>query len=179
MEVVEGSGTVLELWVLRHAKAAADSPDGTDHSRPLTKRGTAQAQAAARFLSDARSTGVRTARLILCSSAVRARQTAELVLPGLGTEVTLEVERDLYDADADDVLERLTRVWEDVDSVMVVGHNPCLADLAQLMVTPEDNEARHKLENFPTCALAQFSLPAGSWAEVAEGSGRLERLFTQ
>ncbi|MGH9029554.1 MAG: SixA phosphatase family protein [Acidimicrobiales bacterium] len=189
--------------MLRHAKAASDSPDSTDHARPLTKRGRAQGEAAARYVRELHDEGVRLPHLVLTSSAVRARQTADLVLPALGTEVTLEVERDLYEADADDIIGRL-RELDDVagsyevegsettgtattgqegttgkspDSVMVVGHNPAFGDLVDLLVSQEDGEGRSKLGSFPTCALAHIELPVSSWSELEGGIGRLERLF--
>ena len=116
--------------MLRHAKAVADSPDGDDHSRPLTKRGRRQAEAAGHFLADARAAGTDVPQLVLSSSAARALQTAEIVLAAAGSEVTLEVESGLYRADVDDVIECLRRVEDEVSSVMVVGHNPTFAELA-------------------------------------------------
>jgi len=168
----------LHVWVLRHAKAQGESPDGTDHARPLTKRGKAQATEAARFLERARAEGLRVPRLVLCSSAVRAVQTAELVLPALGSEVIFEIEGDLYGADADEVLDRLRAVTESVDSVMVVGHNPTFAELAQLLVSSEDARGMERLDSFPTCALAAIVVPATAWAELGAGNGRLEDMFT-
>ena len=166
-----------QLWVLRHAKAAADSPDGLDHSRPLTKRGRHQAEAAARFLARARTQGALLPRVILCSSATRALQTAELVLPALGNEVTLQVERDLYRGRRDGVVRRVRGVEEDVLSLMVVGHNPTFAELALSLVSEADAAGRSRLEDFPTCALAQIGMPIAAWAQLAVGTGRLEALF--
>lgn len=164
--------------MLRHAKAAAESPDGTDHTRALTEQGRAQAAAAAEFLEAARAEdAARVPRLVLCSSAVRAVQTAELVLPALGTEVAFEIEEDLYQADAEDVVERLRTITEPVDSVMVVGHNPAFAEVVQLLVSDDDAGATKKLEFFPTCAIAEIVVPAASWQDLEERTGRLERLF--
>jgi phosphohistidine phosphatase len=117
-------------------------------------------------------------RLILCSSAARAVQTAELVLSALGTEVTLEVERDLYRADADGLIERLRRVEDEVSSVMVVGHNPAFAELALLLLSEADTGGRDRLASFPTCALAQIGLRTAAWSDLVAGSGRLVELFT-
>ena len=116
-------------------------------------------------------------RLVLCSSAARALQTAELVLPALGDEVTLEVERDLYEARPGDVVERIRRVEHDVSSVMVVGHNPTFADLVSSMVSEADASGRRRLEDFPTCALAQIVVQIPAWAQLELATGRLEELF--
>lgn len=165
------------IWVLRHAKAAADSPDGDDHSRPLTTRGKRQAEAAREFLYDLGGTGAPLPLLVLCSTAIRAVQTAELVLPALGPEVTFDVERDLYTADADEVIDRLRQVDDDVSSVMVVGHNPAFADLVLLLVSDSDIAGRGKLATYPTCALAQIALGSAGWTELDEHCGRLVNLF--
>ncbi len=165
------------VWVLRHAKAAADSPDGDDHSRPLTKRGRRQAEAAAEFLSDVGAAGAPLPSLVLCSTAARAVQTAELVLPALGSQVTLDLERDLYTADADDVIDRLRQLDDDVSSVMVVGHNPALGDLVLLLVSNSDVAGRRQLEVYPTCALARIALGSDSWARLSEHCGTLENFF--
>lgn len=169
--------SIRHVWVLRHAKAVAASPDGDDHSRSLTRRGRRQAEAAQRFLSDARAGGAAVPRLVLCSSAARALQTAELVLPALGDEVMLEVERHLYTADADELIERLRRVEVEVASVMVVGHNPAFAELALLLLSKADTAGCSRLVSFPTCAVAQIGLRTATWADLVAGSGRLEELF--
>jgi phosphohistidine phosphatase len=165
------------VWVLRHAKATAGSSEGDDHSRSLTKRGMRQAEAARRFLVGVHAGGATLPRLVLCSSAARALQTAEIVLPALGTEVTLEVERDLYTADADDVIERLRRVEDEIASVMVVGHNPAFAELVLLLLSEADTDGRSRLEPFPTCALAQIGTRTATWGDFVAGSGYLEALF--
>ncbi len=167
----------LHLWVLRHAKAASESPDGTDHSRPLTRRGRAQAEATRIHLERARSQGAAVPRLVISSSATRAVQTAEAVLPALGTEVVLEVECDLYDSDADEVMDRLRRVEDDTTSMMVVGHNPTFVELVQLLLSDRDRESRRRAESFPTCSLAEISFPADAWSDLCAGAGSLEELY--
>jgi phosphohistidine phosphatase len=161
--------------VLRHAKATSNSPDGTDHSRPLTKRGRAQAALAAQFLTSVRAGGAQVPQLVICSSAVRAVQTAELVLSGLGPVVTLDVEPELYGADPKQMVARLQRVGDHTGSVMVVGHNPTFAELVVLLLAEDDS--RDRVESFPTCALAQIDVAVGSWSELTTGRGHLERMF--
>jgi phosphohistidine phosphatase len=175
-----------KLWVLRHAKATSGSPDGQDHSRALTKKGRAQAQATARHSADLRRSGVPVPRVVVSSSARRAVQTAEIVVEGLDEDVTLEVNDDLYQADPDEVLEVLSRLDDGLRSVMVVGHNPTLAELVELLLSEGEHAASERgdvepgareLSSFPTCALARLSVPAESWGSVEEGSARLEELF--
>lgn len=165
------------VWVLRHAKAAQHADD--DHSRPLTSRGTRQAAELARYLAASPVAGVALPGTVVCSSARRAVQTAELVAVGLGPDVELFVEDALYHADADDVLDRLRALADDGASVMVVGHNPTLHDVALLLLAGADDAGRSRLEQgFPTAALAVVALPAVSWGAVAPGTGTLLDLWT-
>jgi phosphohistidine phosphatase len=114
--------------------------------------------------------------LVLCSSALRTRETLARILPGLGHELTVRIEPSLYSFDADALLERLRDVPSDVGSVMLIGHNPAMQELASLLAR-EGNHLDELREGFPTAALAEVDLGVGSWAELAAGSGRLTRFI--
>jgi phosphohistidine phosphatase len=164
------------VWVLRHAKAAAQGTD--DHSRPLTARGTRQATEVALHIAGGAVGGAALPTTVLCSSARRARRTAELVAAGLAPPPDVFVERALYGADADDVVGRLRELPDDDVSVMVVGHNPTLHELAVLLVDEDDAAGRARLDTgFPTAALAVVALPAASWSALAPGTGTLLELW--
>ena len=166
------------VWILRHAKAASHGSGDDDHSRPLTGRGRRQGAAVARDLTDRVTSGASTPDLVISSSAVRARRTAEAAHGALGDGVPLEIEGDLYGADPDDIVARLRLLPDEVGAVMIVGHNPTFHDLALLLVSADDAEGRTRLEaGFPTAALAIVSLDAQVWTDVVAGSGRLEDLF--
>jgi phosphohistidine phosphatase len=161
---------------LRHAKAAADGPDG-DHSRPLTARGRRQAKALAQYIDGRRASGVRTPKTVLSSSAVRATQTAEIVMAGLDPDAELVIERGLYGADVDDVVTRL-RLEDDPGPLLVVGHNPILHELALMLLGPTDTSGRYQLEQgLPTGALAIVSTGADAWPHLGLGEGRLLDMF--
>jgi phosphohistidine phosphatase len=169
---------VRRLWVLRHAKAASDGPDGDDHSRPLTGRGRRQTTQVRSFVAGRLASGATTPDVVISSSAVRARRTAEPVHEALGAHVPLDIERSLYGADADDIVTRLRLVPDEIGSVMIVGHNPSFHELVLLLVSADDAEGRARLETgFPTAALALVALDVARWSEVGAGSGRLEELF--
>jgi phosphohistidine phosphatase len=166
------------VWILRHAKAASHGSGDDDHSRPLTGRGRRQGDAVARYLTDRVTSGASLPDLVISSSAVRARRTAEAAHSALGDGVPLEIEGDLYGADPDDIVTRLRLLPDDVEAVMIVGHNPTFHDLTLLLVSADDAEGRTRLEaGFPTAALAIVSLDAEVWTDVVAGSGRLEELF--
>jgi phosphohistidine phosphatase len=157
-------GTVAKLLVLvRHAKSSWADPDLADHDRPLNGRGRRAATVVGHHLRD---TG-RVPDLVLCSSAIRARQTLERF--GLPSATDVSIEDPLYGADASELLTRLQAVPAAVGSVLVLGHNPGVEDLVGLLV-----DDRHTVpERFPTAAVAELRLPIGTWEELMPQIGRL------
>src|SRR5439155_17749153 len=117
-----------------------DDPRVDDHDRPLAARGKKAMKAMARHL---RSENVHPS-LVLCSSAKRARQTLERVLPSLGEDVPIEVEDGLYTFEENVLLGRLKKVPASVASVMLVGHNPAMQELALLLAGSGQDLARAK-----------------------------------
>jgi phosphohistidine phosphatase len=165
------------VWVLRHAKAASEGRD--DHSRALTARGRRQATAVGRHIASSPVADVTVPELVLTSSARRAVQTTELVMAELDPSVELMVEKALYGADADDVIEIIRNFGGDAASVMVVGHNPTLHDLALVLLQREDTDGRARLgRGFPTAALAVSAVRTRSWAGLSTGSATLLELYT-
>jgi phosphohistidine phosphatase len=172
---------MLTLTLLRHAKSSWDEPGLDDYDRPLAKRGK---KAAPQMGAALAAMGLRP-DLVLCSGAVRARATLDLVLGKLGAPVP-EVGYDdaLYMAAPDALLARLQRVGrgaagETPRHVMLVGHNPGLEELALLLVGSgaRDDTARMTAK-FPTAAAAVIGFNADSWAGIEPGSGRLEHFLT-
>lgn len=164
------------LWLLRHAKAAAEGLD--DHSRALTPRGRRQAAAVGTYLARACVEGDRVPGLALSSSARRAVETAELVVAELGSGVELVTDRALYGADPDDVVEIVRTQGGDAPSVLVVGHNPTMHELALLLLDESDDDGRARLERgFPTAALALTGVATDSWPGLALGTGTLLDLW--
>jgi phosphohistidine phosphatase len=150
---VPGGGRTL--YLLRHAKSDWSEPL-PDHDRPLNARGHRSAELIAAHL---RAESIRPA-LVLCSSAVRTRETLAHLLPALGDGVTIRVERDLYGAAAVDLRRRLRDVDDAVPSVMIIAHNPGIEDLALELAGTGDRAARARMEaKFPTAGLATLVLP--------------------
>jgi phosphohistidine phosphatase len=160
---------VKRLVLLRHAKSAWDDPALRDRDRPLAPRGRKAAKRVGRW---AKKNEIRP-QLVVCSSAVRARQTLERVLPGLG-EPAVWIEVTLYAASAETLLARVRALPDEVDEAMLVGHNPGLQDLALLLAVPGPKRERARV-NVPTGALVELELEAGRWAEVSPGEARLTR----
>jgi phosphohistidine phosphatase len=161
--VPEPNGSLKRLFLLRHAKSSWDDEGLADHDRPLASRGR---KAAKRIAKHLRSEGI-TPSLVLCSSARRTRETLERI----GPDGDVRIERDLYGASAPELLERLRQVPDATESVMLIGHNPGIQDLAVELAGSGDRlEAMER--KFPTCALATLSVPKG-WRELETGAAEL------
>src|SRR6266576_2330919 len=114
------------LFLLRHAKSSWDDAELADHDRPLAPRGRRAAKLIAEHL---RRQSVPPA-LVLCSSAQRTRETLDRIAPALGEEVPVQIERELYAASEQRLLERLRAITGGVESMLLIGHNPGLEQLA-------------------------------------------------
>ena len=108
--------------------------------------------------------------LVLCSSAVRTRETLELLRPAIETS-SVEIEDELYAASSDELLERIRRVPETVASVMLIGHNPGLEQLAVALASAGD-ELQRLAAKFPTAALATLAV-ATRWSRLAPAGATL------
>jgi len=153
------------LYVLRHAKSSWGDPSLPDHERPLAPRGREACAALRRHCDEA---GIRP-RVVLCSSARRARETLDELARALGDPDVL-VEEGLYHASREDLLARLRLVAE--DSALLVGHNPGLQDLVLLLAAPGALRDR-VAEKLPTGALATLDVET-----IGEGRAELVALVT-
>lgn len=109
--------------------------------------------------------------LVLCSSAARTRETLERVRPALG-DAAVSIEDGLYAASHEAILERLRAVDDGLTSVMVIGHNPGLQDLALALASTGAGLERLRAK-FPTAALATIVVLGGSWSALAPGAAEL------
>lgn len=153
------------LLILRHAKSdrAVDLPD---HERPLTPRGKRAAKTMGQFLASVEIAP----DLILTSSAVRARTTAELLREAGSLTCALELRPQFYGGGPDEVLAELRRLDESVSTVLVVGHEPTWSSLVGLLV----GGGRHVMV---TAALASLQLGIRSWRELGPNVGELNFLL--
>ena len=162
------------LYLLRHAKSDWSDPMLADHDRPLAARGRKAARSMGRFLAHAQPRPA----LVLCSSAVRARETWSEVAVELDAAVEVQFEETLYAARSSELLARIHRLPTLLDSVLFVGHNPGLENLASELAGDGDPNAIRRLsDKFPTAALATISSGA-RWKELSPASCRLESIVT-
>ncbi len=196
------------LWILRHAKAASDAPwGGDDRQRPLTARGRRDAAALGKRLAadpvdldlDHVAGGVPRPELALCSSAVRTRQTTDLVAEGMGGGLPVDAFHPLYGADPDLLFQYVREIDESATSALLVGHNPTVFEAAWRLLgepvaagtdgavvgegtavgdgLPPSDRTRLEAHGFPTCALAVLVLDVGAWEDVTEGTAMLAGVF--
>jgi phosphohistidine phosphatase len=156
------------LYLLRHAKSSWDDPALADRERPLTPRGR---RAARRIADHLAQLGIEP-ELVLCSSAVRTRATLELVRPAFGGKSTVTMDDMLYAASSGELLDRIRRVPDGVASVMLIGHNPGLQQLAVTLASSGE-ELRRLEDKFPTAALATLSVPETTWSRLGRGDALL------
>ncbi len=143
------------LLILRHAKSSWKDDELPDHERPLNKRGLAEAPQVGKLL---REHGPMP-DLILCSTAKRARTTADLVVETSGYKGELMLLRELYAAPPEAYLKALAALEGDYPTVMVVGHNPGLEELV--------HQLTGEYRPMPTAGLAHVRLPIRAWPEAA------------
>ena len=153
-----------QLVIVRHAKAEAYA--ASDHERALTERGLADAAGAGRWLADR---GIVPQQAIV-SDAVRTRQTWEAMAEAAGWPLTPWLDSTLYEADSETALDLIRVLEDDVTTVVVVGHNPTMAYLAQVLDV--GGSPQLATTGFPTAAVAVFEYD-GPWADLAEGTARL------
>ncbi len=146
------------LMLLRHAKSSWKDKGISDHDRPLNKRGKKTAPVMGHLILEKQLVP----DLILSSTAVRARTTAEAVAEACNYKNTIEHLAELYLATAGELLSEVqSRVDDGIDRVMLVAHNPGMEDLvSRLSGHPEP---------FPTAALAVFELGIESWRALELG----------
>jgi phosphohistidine phosphatase len=160
----------MRLWLLRHAKSSWDDSSLGDEDRPLAHRGR---QAANRMRAYLDIEGINP-ELVLCSSALRARQTLASVLPALGTTLVVRIEPAMYTFDVAVLLERLGHVPAEVASLLLVGHNPAMQDLAG-RVADRGDRLDDLSQKYPTAGLAEIIFHGGSWDALTDRPGELAR----
>jgi len=152
---------VKDLILVRHAKSSWRDPSLDDHNRPLNKRGK----------RDAPEMGDRLARrgydsdLLISSSAVRALETARTIAEKLDyPRSRIRVEKLLYLAGVDVLLEVICGVDAPVQTLMLFGHNPGFTDLSNLL-GPRD------IFNMPTCGVLHLRFDTATWNEIGQVTG--------
>jgi phosphohistidine phosphatase len=142
------------LLLMRHAKSSWKKTDLQDHERPLNKRGEKDAPRMGKWLLERNLTP----QFILSSTAVRAAKTAELVAGKCNYKNEILYSESLYLAEPQGYIQALQALPDDYKRVLIIGHNPGLEGLLQMLTG--------KVEGLPTGSLAWLVLPIKNWAEL-------------
>jgi phosphohistidine phosphatase len=162
------------LMLLRHAKTERAAPGERDRDRKLMKRGRADAPAIGAYMAHHRLTP----DLALVSPATRAQETWTLLADAFAKPPRLLSDERIYNASPETLLAVIADAGK-AQTLLLVGHNPGLHDLALRMIASGDVDMREQLqEKLPTSGLVVIDLPIEHWSLVRAHAGRLERFVS-
>ncbi|MFD0532170.1 SixA phosphatase family protein [Kitasatospora arboriphila] len=163
-----GTDAPRRIVLTRHAKAEPNGPD--DHERPLSAAGRLEAPGTGRWLAAA---GIAPG-LALVSTARRARETWELIVPELPAPPPAVFEDRVYEAEVADLLALVGETPDEVSGLLVLGHNPGVHELADALVGESDGDLLDRMDasEFPNSAVAVLEF-TGSWKDLDAGLARL------
>ena len=150
------------LFLLRHAKSSWNDPSLQDFDRPLNARGRKGAELIAAFIKKEKVSP----DLIISSPAVRARETIEIIVKAVKPSAELRFDQRIYEATSLVLNEVISQIEEDKSSVLLVGHNPGMESLLEMLTGQAVNMA--------TGTLARINLKSDRWARALEGQGNLD-----
>nr|AIA12656.1 Histidine phosphatase superfamily (branch 1) [uncultured bacterium] len=163
------------LLLFRHAKAERSQPGMEDRARKLEERGRKDAAKIGAYMAS----HALVPDQVMTSPSARTQETWKFAAAAFRTPLKVsEVER-LYDATANTILGVVRAAAPATHTLLIVGHNPGLHELATMLVASGDIEARERLrEKLPTSGLAIIDFPLDDWGKLHPQCGRLERLVT-
>ncbi len=151
------------LYLLRHAKSSWDFEELSDYDRPLNKRGRNDAPLMGRELLSREIE----LDLIVSSSAVRALTTASLVAKELDYEISqITIDENIYGASKEELYRIIQKFPDDLNNIMLVGHNPEISELAN-MLSPEH------IVDMPTAAVVGLRFSCLTWKEIDQENATL------
>jgi phosphohistidine phosphatase len=162
------------LVLLRHGKAAREAGGG-DKERALTRRGREDAARVGQFLLEHHITP----NLAVASDARRTRETLDCVVDAMGRRFKVMFDPELYLAEESTLLVEFHKTPDIVQTMLVVGHNPGLAEFAFRMSGSGDMQARARLDmKYPTSGLTILEFDSPHWATIGWGAGKLIHFIT-
>ncbi len=153
-----------KLILFRHAKSSWDDSTISDHDRPLAEKGIKTAPIMGKFAKKEKLIPDK----IICSTAVRARQTLDLFIKTAGIKVETEYNECIYSQDKTKIIKIIQSQEDALRSIMIVGHNPDLEELVEYF-TGET----FPYPKFSTAGIAVLEFNVDSWKKVEEKKGKL------
>lgn len=144
------------LYIVRHAKSSWDHDDLSDHDRPLMQKGVKKTARISKYLMEM-DTKV---DLVISSSAVRAFETAKLIASVIAYPIEkIQIEKSLYHSDNEQIFELIYAVDNQIDSLMIFGHNPTFTSFAnQFMID--------KIDWMPTSGVVGVNFDTDKWEDI-------------
>lgn len=144
------------LYIVRHAKSSWDFPELPDAERPLIEKGINNTKKIIKELNEKKIT----VGILVSSHTKRAYETSKLIATGINFPVEkIEVSNNVYQADRDEIFNIVFSQNDELDSLMIVGHNPALTQFANLFL-------EEKIDLLPTSGVISLSFETGKWIEV-------------
>ena len=155
-----------KIFLMRHAKSSWKDSNIPDHDRPLKKKGEKDVKAMGKLLKSKKLSP----DFIYCSSAKRAKQTADLFKDVIDYKGKIDYLDKLYMAEVPDLISVVKKAPKKSKCVMVIGHNPGLEAFLQMLTG--------KVETLPTSTIAYISVPIDEWSDLNnEVEGKLKKLW--
>lgn len=165
----------MRLMLLRHAKTEKAEAGMRDDERRLNARGQHDAPLIGGYMARHALIPDR----VMVSTAERTRETWQRLAEALAADPQVDYEERLYNAGGETILALAKQIEPPVRTLLMIGHNPGLHDLARLLIASGDVEARERLnEGLPTSGLAVIDFAAQDWRKVHPRGGRLERFVS-
>ena len=158
------------LYLLRHAKSAWDNPNLSDFERPLNKRGNENLTGLAKIAAILNPPP----ELIVTSPSRRTLDTVNGFCRGMSTQFSIEEEKELYHASKEEILNRIQKVPENIQSLLIVGHNPGLEEFISwiLMGSRVSNPLK-----MTTCSFVQLASNISLWSELEPQTATLQLMI--
>jgi phosphohistidine phosphatase len=146
------------LYLVRHAKSSWKY-DVDDHKRPLKNRGERDAQ----LVSKKVSTEIEPPQRIISSDATRALATAQFFKTALSIrDANFEITHQLYDFSGQEVMRIIKALNDDLDTVMIVGHNHAFTSVVNML-------GNRYIDNVPTCGFVMLQFDEKKWSDITTG----------
>lgn len=166
---------MLRLLLLRHSKAERGHSGLRDHDRRLAERGREDAPKLGAYIA---KHGFLPDRVVV-STSVRTRETWSLAAAAMSGRPKARFDERIYEAEPETLLAVLRETGRSVKTLLMVGHNPGIHELAVQLVASGDIDTRQRMqEGFPTSGLAIIEFALDNWERVHPHAGRLERFIT-
>jgi phosphohistidine phosphatase len=151
------------LYLVRHAKSSWKNPDIPDYERPLLEKGKKRTKKIIDYLH---ANEIHT-KYVISSPAVRAYETAIYIANALNYPVEkIQLAPKLYYGGIDHILEIISRVSNNYNSLMMVGHNPSITNLTNEFIEP-------KIDYLPTSGMVCFDFDTDTWTRIGTAENRL------